>query len=205
MCQSFRIKLMTSTSIRSFLHLHSLSKPKSLLSSSGSQSIAIKSTNNHTYQTNLQKPLISPIWTVTEIAESVNGKILKCGPPGSICTDTRDLKPGKNQWVFAVTGEYLDGHDFISPELYSKGCVGVVGNRVCDSWDKGFVNVEGNGNVNSIDSLINMACYARNNRFNGVLVGVTGSAGKSTTKRMIALALENLGSDVFESYGNWNN
>ncbi|KAK3220426.1 hypothetical protein Dsin_014396 [Dipteronia sinensis] len=50
-----------------------------------------------------------------------------------------------------------------------------------------------------------MACYARNNRFNGVLVGVTGSVGKSTTKRMIALSLENLGIDVFESYGNWNN
>ncbi|KAK1591542.1 hypothetical protein Q3G72_009299 [Acer saccharum] len=48
-----------------------------------------------------------------------------------------------------------------------------------------------------------MSCYARNNRFNGVLVGVTGSVGKS--ERMIALALENLGIDVFESYGNWNN
>ncbi|KAK3170436.1 hypothetical protein Dsin_009575 [Dipteronia sinensis] len=50
-----------------------------------------------------------------------------------------------------------------------------------------------------------MACYARNNRFNCVLVGVTGSVRKSTTKRMIALTLENLGIDVFESYGNWNN
>ncbi|KAK2635798.1 hypothetical protein Ddye_030590 [Dipteronia dyeriana] len=196
---------MTSTSIFSFLHLHTLSEPKSLLNRSGSHSIATKNTNNHTCQTNLHYPLISPVWTVTEIAESVNGKILKWGPPGTICTNTRDLKPGKNQWFFAVTGEHLDGHDFISPELYSKGCVGVVGNRVCDNWDKGFVHVEGNGNVNSINSLINMAYYARNNRFNGVLVGVTGSAGKSTTKRMIALALENLGIDVFESYGNWNN
>ncbi|KAK4850348.1 hypothetical protein QYF36_005937 [Acer negundo] len=196
---------MTSTSICSFLRLRTLSEPKSLFNSSGSHSIATKNTNNHTYQTNLQNPLISPIWTVTEIAESVNGKILKWGPPGTICTDTRDLKPGKNQWFFAVTGEHLDGHDFISPELYSKGCVGVVGNRVCDNWDKGFVHVEGNDNVNSINSLINMACYARNNRFNGVLVGVTGSVGKSTTKRMIALSLENLGINVFESYGNWNN
>ncbi|KAI9169337.1 hypothetical protein LWI28_010818 [Acer negundo] len=196
---------MTSTSICSFLRLRTLSEPKSLFNSSGSHSVATKNTNNHTYQTNLQNPLISPIWTVTEIAESVNGKIIKWGPPGTICTDTRDLKPGKNQWFFAVTGEHLDGHEFISPELYSKGCVGVVGNRVCDNWDKGFVHVEGNDNVNSINSLINMACYARNNRFNGVLVGVTGSVGKSTTKRMISLSLENLGINVFESYGNWNN
>ncbi|KAK4841374.1 hypothetical protein QYF36_003404 [Acer negundo] len=98
---------MTSTSICSFLCLRTLSEPKSLFNSSGSHSIATKNTNNHTYQTNLQNHLISPIWTVTEIAESVNGKILKWGPPGTICTDTRDLKPGKNQWFFAVSGEHL--------------------------------------------------------------------------------------------------
>ncbi|KAL5743607.1 hypothetical protein ACOSQ2_026723 [Xanthoceras sorbifolium] len=196
----------TSTSICSFLHVLGLSKPNFLLNSTGSHSIAIiKNTNNHTSQSNAQKPLISPIWTVTEIAEAVNGKILKWGPPGTICTDTRDLKPGKNQWFFAIIGEQLDGHDFISPELCSRGCVGVVGNRVCESWVKGFVHVEGTDNVNSTNSLINMACYARNKRFNGVLVGITGSVGKSTTKRMIALALESLGINVFESYGNWNN
>ncbi|KAK3222520.1 hypothetical protein Dsin_009545 [Dipteronia sinensis] len=115
------------------------------------------------------------------------------------------LETPQNQWFLAVTGEHLDGHDFISPELYSKGCVGIVGNRVCNNWDKGFVHVEGNDNVNSINSLINMACYARNKMLNVVLVGVTGSVEKSTRKRMIALSLENLGIDVFESYGNWNN
>lgn len=147
----------------------------------------------------------SPIWTITEIAESVNGKILKWGPPGIICTDTRILAPNKNQWFFAITGQHFDAHEFISPELYGKGCVGVIGNQVCKNWDKGFVQVEGNGNVNTVNSLVNMACYARNSRFSGVLVGVTGSVGKSTTKSMIALALESLGGNVSQSYGNWNN
>lgn len=147
----------------------------------------------------------SPLWTITEIAESVNGKILKWGPPGIVCTDTRRLELNKNQWFFAITGNRFDAHDFISPELADKGCVGVIGNRVCKNWDKGFVQVEGNVNVNTVNSLINMACYARNNRFSGVLVGVTGSVGKTTTKSMIALALEGLGVNVFQSYGNWNN
>lgn len=158
-----------------------------------------------TSKTTFQCPSNSPIWTIAEIAESVNGKILKSGPPGIICTDTRILAPNKNQWFFAITGQHFDAHEFISPELYGKGCVGVIGNRVCKNWDKGFVQVEGNGNANTVNSLVNMACYARNSRFSGVLVGVTGSVGKSTTKSMIALALESLGGNVFQSYGNWNN
>ncbi|KAJ0037686.1 hypothetical protein Pint_23251 [Pistacia integerrima] len=165
------------------------------------------STKNHIH-TSLNTPLHapnSPIWTASEIAESVHGKLLKWGPPGTICTDTRALQPNTNQWFFAITGQHFDAHDFISPQLYGKGCVGVIGNRVCEGWDNGFVQVEGNGNVNTVDSLINMASYARNKRFNGVLVGVTGSVGKSTTKSMIALALESLGVNVFKSYGNWNN
>lgn len=148
----------------------------------------------------------SSIWTVTEIADSINGKILKWGPPGTICTDTRRFKADTNHWFFALVGEHFDAHNFISPELYSKGCVGVIGNRACENWNKGFVILEGNhDNANSLNSLMNMARYARDNRFDGVLVGVTGSVGKTTTKRMIALALESLGVDVFESYGNWNN
>ncbi|KAL9423356.1 hypothetical protein AB3S75_035447 [Citrus x aurantiifolia] len=158
-----------------------------------------------TSKTTFRCPSNSPIWTINEIAESVNGKILKWGPPGIICTDTRILAPNKNQWFFAITGQHFDAHEFISPELYGKGCVGVIGNQVCNNWDKGFVQVEGNGNVNTLNSLVNMACYARNSRFSGVLVGVTGSVGKSTTKSMIALALESLGVNVFQSYGNWNN
>lgn len=69
-----------------------------------------------------------PLWTATEIAEAVNGRIVKWGSPGTISTDTRTLEP--NQWFFAIAGENFDAHDFITPELSGKGCVGVIGNRV---------------------------------------------------------------------------
>ncbi|KAL6332472.1 hypothetical protein AAG906_008501 [Vitis piasezkii] len=82
---------------------------------------------------------ISPLWTVDEIAEAVNGTIVQRGPPGPICTDTRTLEPG--QWFFAIRGENFDAHEFITPELGHKGCVGVIGNWVCLNWDKGFVEM----------------------------------------------------------------
>ncbi|XP_059633294.1 uncharacterized protein LOC132276059 [Cornus florida] len=147
--------------------------------------------NNNNYSTN------SPIWTVSEIAEAVNGTTLKWGPPGTISTDTRTLKPG--QWFFPISGKNFDAHHFITPELYTKGCVGVIGNRVCEKWDKGFVQVHGS----TLISLENMAMYARN-RFGDCLIGLTGSVGKTTTRAMTALALECLG-PVHQSPGNWNN
>ncbi|PSR90960.1 UDP-N-acetylmuramoyl-tripeptide--D-alanyl-D-alanine ligase [Actinidia chinensis var. chinensis] len=140
---------------------------------------------------------ISPPWTVSEIAEAINGRILKWGPPGTISIDTRTLEPG--QWFLAITGQNFDAHDFVNPNLYDKGCIGVIGNRVCENWDKGFVHAEGN----TLILLEKMADYARR-RFHGCLIGLTGSVGKTTTRSMIALALEGLGL-VHQSHGNWNN
>ncbi|KAL6332588.1 hypothetical protein AAG906_009010 [Vitis piasezkii] len=95
---------------------------------------------------------------------SCNGTIVQQGPPGPICTDTRTLEPG--QWFFAIRGENFDAHEFITPELGHKGCVGVIGNWVCPNWDKGFVEMGGD----SLTSLEKMANYARN-KFHGCLVG----------------------------------
>ncbi|XP_021910962.1 uncharacterized protein LOC110824753 [Carica papaya] len=137
------------------------------------------------------------IWTATEIAEAVQGRILRWGPPGSVCTDTRNLE--STQWFFAIKGEKFDAHQFVTPELSQRGCVGVIGNRVCKNWDKGFVQINGD----TLVSLINMANYARE-KFLGTLIGVTGCTGKTTTKAMIALCLEGL-DEVYQSHGNWNN
>lgn len=75
----------------------------------------------------------------------------------------------------------------------------MIGNRVCANWKKGFVKIDGN----TVNSLEQMAIYARN-RFLGCLIGLTGSVGKTTTRKMIALALESVGT-VYHSPGNWNN
>ncbi|XP_042501118.1 UDP-N-acetylmuramoyl-tripeptide--D-alanyl-D-alanine ligase-like [Macadamia integrifolia] len=138
-----------------------------------------------------------PLWSVSDIAEAVNGKIVNWGPSGTISTDSRNLRPG--QWFFTIVGKNFDAHNFVNPELRSKGCIGVIGNRVCEEWDMGFVQVE----ENTLIALEKMAMYARK-RFHGHVVGVTGSVGKTTTRTMIALALESLGS-VHQTQGNQNN
>ncbi|KAH0681917.1 hypothetical protein KY289_019669 [Solanum tuberosum] len=139
----------------------------------------------------------SPLWTISEIVRAVNGKIIKWGPPGTICTDTRTLEPG--QWFLPLVGQNFDAHIFITPKLATKGCVGVIGNWVCEGWNNGFVQVEGD----TMSSLKRLGFYARN-RFTGCLIGLTGSVGKTTTKTMVALALESVGT-VYYSPGNWNN
>ncbi|WMV23134.1 hypothetical protein MTR67_016519, partial [Solanum verrucosum] len=139
----------------------------------------------------------SPLWTISEIVRAVNGKIIKWGPPGTICTDTRTLEPG--QWFLPLVGQNFDAHNFITPKLATKGCVGVIGNWVCEGWNNGFVQVEGD----TMSSLKRLGFYARN-RFTGCLIGLTGSVGKTTTKTMVALALESVGT-VYYSPGNWNN
>ncbi|KAK6122253.1 hypothetical protein DH2020_044001 [Rehmannia glutinosa] len=143
------------------------------------------------------RPNPPPLWSAPEIAEAVNGRIIKWGRPGSISTDTRTLHPG--QWFLPLVGQNFDAHNFITPQLSAKGAVGVISNQVCENWDKGLIQVDDS----TSDSLQKLAIFARK-RFNGCLIGLTGSVGKTTTRTMIALALESIGS-VYQSPENWNN
>ncbi|PKA45871.1 hypothetical protein AXF42_Ash016897 [Apostasia shenzhenica] len=138
------------------------------------------------------------VWNALEIAEAVGGEIVRWGPSGTISTDTRKLLPG--QWFFAISGENFDGHDFVNEALArERGCVGVIGNRVCQNWGNGFIKVEGHSNT----ALEKMAKFARD-RFRGVVVGLTGSAGKTTTRIMVSLSLRSLG-HIYQTRGNLNN
>ncbi|KAK9274980.1 hypothetical protein L1049_022237 [Liquidambar formosana] len=186
---------------RSFTSLKHINSRRFLTIQPATRVLALNNTLNPTNNTLQITPRDSinspPLWTVSEISEAVNGRILKWGPPGTISTDTRTLEPG--QWFFAIDGENFDAHDFVTPDLADEGCAGVIGNRVCENWDKGFVKIDGD----TLISLEKMANYARN-RFHGCLVGVTGSVGKTTTRTMIALALESLG-PIYQTRGNQNN
>ncbi|PKU85967.1 Zinc finger CCCH domain-containing protein 18 [Dendrobium catenatum] len=137
------------------------------------------------------------LWSAFEIAEAVGGEVVRWGLAGTISTDTRTLLPG--QWFFAISGKNSDGHDYVDEALAGeKGCVGVIGNRVCRGWENGFIKVDGD----TIAALEKMAKVSRN-RFHGIVVGLTGSVGKTTTRTMIALALGSLGR-IYQTHGNHN-
>jgi UDP-N-acetylmuramoyl-tripeptide--D-alanyl-D-alanine ligase len=112
--------------------------------------------------------------------------------------DSRTIRPG--ELFFAVKGERLDGHDFVSGAL-EKGAVAAVvrqdqSERFAEKSRLLFVE----------DTLVALQSLATAVRkvWGKPLIGVTGSAGKTTTKEAIAHVL---GSKrrVLKSEGNFNN
>ena len=133
--------------------------------------------------------------------ESVAGAI-GAPPPrsGALVTgwsvDTRTLAPG--DLFFALRGPNHDGHNYVALAL-EKGAVGVVVEHSLPEAS------EANGLVvpDALAALQRLAAWARL-RWGGRVVGVTGSAGKTTTKDAIAhLLAAHLA--VGKTVGNWNN
>jgi UDP-N-acetylmuramoyl-tripeptide--D-alanyl-D-alanine ligase len=113
-------------------------------------------------------------------------------PVQAICTDSRQLQPGS---VFvALRGERFDGHDFI-PQALARGAVAVISQRP----------VAG-PHFQVSDTLAAYQRIARGWReqFPPSVVAITGSAGKTTTKEMLAAALSRYGT-VLKSEANHNN
>ncbi len=129
------------------------------------------------------------------IAAATGGVLVRSGPSGAIWTDSRKVGPG--DWFLAIVGVRFDAHDFLD-QVGARGCAGVIGQRVPEGWSHGFVQVE--------DSLVALQDVARAIRhdFSGPVVGITGSAGKTTTRAMAALAIGALG-EVHATVGNLNN
>ena len=129
------------------------------------------------------------------LAAGCHGILRAEGPPGRVCTDTRQIGPG--DWFLALVGDRFDGHDYLSMAR-DKGCAGVIAQRVPPGWDRGFVEVS--------DTLVALQNLARAVRaeFTGPVVGITGSAGKTTTRALTSLALAPLGR-IHDTKGNLNN
>jgi UDP-N-acetylmuramoyl-tripeptide--D-alanyl-D-alanine ligase len=112
--------------------------------------------------------------------------------------DSRTLQPG--DLFFAVRGERLDGHDYVDAAL-AKGAVAAVVERERASQyrDKSrLLLVE-----DSLLALQRLGAAVRR-LWGKPLIGVTGSAGKTTTKEAIAHVLATR-HRVLKSHGNLNN
>lgn len=115
--------------------------------------------------------------------------------PGAIVTDSRKVGPG--DWFLALVGERFDAHNFLD-QVRASGCAGVVAQRVPAGWDRGFVQV-----TDTLVALQDLGRAARA-RATGPVIGITGSAGKTTTRAMTACAIGALG-EVHATVGNLNN
>jgi UDP-N-acetylmuramoyl-tripeptide--D-alanyl-D-alanine ligase len=109
--------------------------------------------------------------------------------------DSRTIRPG--ELFFALKGPRFDGHDFVG-EALARGAVGAVVERALPGVQGPLLVVP-----DTQRALEAAGSWARD-RFQGRVIAVTGSAGKTTTKDAIA---ELLGTamEVARSEGNLNN
>jgi UDP-N-acetylmuramoyl-tripeptide--D-alanyl-D-alanine ligase len=108
--------------------------------------------------------------------------------------DTRTLEPG--DLFFALRGPNHDGHDHVAT-AFEKGAIAAVVDR--DVAVAGpLLKVS-----DSLEALQDLASWARTH-WDGEVVGVTGSAGKTTTKDAIAHMLS-IRMKVGKTSGNFNN
>ncbi len=116
---------------------------------------------------------------------------------------------GVGEMFFAVRGERLDGHAYVESAL-GRGAVAAV---VSEGWtpppgvpDERLLRVKADGGEGEDGVLGAMQRLARQVRrsWGGILIGVTGSAGKTTTKECIAAVLAT-GFQVLKTEGNLNN
>ncbi len=139
-----------------------------------------------------------PRLTFSELASMIDGRVVSGDPTtlsSSVIIDSREIKP--EAVFFAVKGERLDGHDFVQQAL-EKGAVGAVVSRVPDGVGKPLIQVD-----DTTKALQRLASAIRD-RYDVTLIGITGSAGKTTTKEMIATLISSE-RRVHKSWGNFNN
>jgi len=111
-----------------------------------------------------------------------------------VSTDSRTIGPG--ELFVALHGEHFDAHEFVAVAV-ARGAVAAVCSRdVATSVPTLLVP----------DTLLALGLIAHHNRrlFTGRVVGLTGSAGKTTTKEMIAAILARAGTTI-STAGNLNN
>ena len=137
--------------------------------------------------------------TVGEIAALVGGRL--AGPAGAdvavtapVTVDSRAATPGGLFAAFA--GEHADGHDFAAAAV-DAGAVAVLGTRAIDDLPCIVVS--------DVTAALGALARALLDRLPDLtVVGITGSAGKTTTKDLVAQVLTGLG-PVIAPPGSFNN
>jgi len=144
------------------------------------------------------------IWTAAELPGDISRADLEAS---GYSIDSRTIAPG--EVFFAVRGERFDGHDFVEAALDRGAVAAVVSRSSLDSLpqavrEKPFLIVDHNfGNDGPLLALQTLAAAVRRH-WGGLVVAITGSAGKTTTKEAIAAVLATR-FKVLKSEGNLNN
>jgi UDP-N-acetylmuramoyl-tripeptide--D-alanyl-D-alanine ligase len=148
---------------------------------------------------------------LTQIAHWCSGEPAGAAPGSVHATgysiDSRTIQPG--DLFFAVRGERFDGHAFVQAALEKGACAAVVAREKLSSLpatvrDFPLIAVKAaEGGDAPLAALQQLAAVVRRH-WGKRVVGITGSAGKTTTKEAVATVLASRFA-VLKSQGNLNN
>lgn len=119
-----------------------------------------------------------PLWNSDEIARATGGTASAGFDIAGVAFDSREV--GQGDLFVALKGEHADGHDFV-PKAFMAGAAGAV---VSQPIDAPHVLVS-----DTMDALEALGRAARA-RADAKIIGVTGSAGKTSTKEALFEALD---------------
>ena len=135
-----------------------------------------------------------------QIAHIVKGKILSGSDEKEIqehvSIDTRTMSEG--DIFIAIIGKTQDGHIYAKEAEKKKAGVIIVSQEIED------ISVPVILVSDTTEALFALAKHHKNTHFHGLLIAITGSVGKTTTKEMVAHILSQK-YRVAKSPGNYNN
>lgn len=117
--------------------------------------------------------------------------------PAAVVTDSRQAGPGS--LFVCIKGERSDGHDFI-PQVAEAGALAVLASRdVFDGNTPPLPVIYTDDAVRALGALAS----AQRDEFTGFVIGLTGSAGKTSVKELLASVLATRGATA-KNYMNLN-
>ncbi len=145
--------------------------------------------------------MTSPLWTSDVLVAAMDGRPVGRLPEavGGISIDTRSLQAGDA--FFAIKGETFDGHDFATAAMAAGAGLLVVSEARLPSLGRLSVPMIV---VDDVLAALGKAGEAARARSRARVIAVTGSAGKTTTKEAMRLALGAVGK-VHASDKSFNN
>lgn len=135
---------------------------------------------------------------VSELASRLGGRLQGTDENAAVtgfATDNRQVRPG--DLFIAIKGSNVDGHAFVDHAISAGAVAALVEEPRLVSANGPYVVVE-----NVVDSLASLGRSFRD-QFDGPVIGITGSAGKTTTKEFTVSAVSTLGR-VIRTEGNRN-
>ena len=121
-------------------------------------------------------------------------KKLRSAVISKCCIDSRECV--ENSLFFAFKGEKRNGHDFV-PELVKKGVVCIGSEDTIQ--DENYIQVP------DVIGFMGILAHERRKLFNGKVIAVTGSSGKTSTRQLAASMAAVSGKIVWATTGNLNN